>query len=238
MLGERIDALRVPFGGAPARRPSPARLGALGARRRPSVRWPAMLARRRASCSCSRCRCSTSSSASRTTAQLPKSTPGPPGLRRCCARASAPAPTARSWSRSTRRQPGPQRPEEAQQARRPATAASRNSRRSSRRPRSSRPRACRRTRRSSRPSRRSRRRPPTKQQKQASQQETFLKSTGERPAAGEAAEPDRQGERRQGRLAGDARQDGRHGAVFTVIADDRAVRRRDRGPRARTCARR
>ena len=54
---------------------------------------------------------------------------------------------------------------------------------------------------------------------------------GERPSAREAAEPDRQGERCQGRVAGDARQVGRHGSLHRD-RHHRALRGLDGGPRA------
>ena len=85
--------------GPSPRRPA-ARLGALGARGRPP---PVARGDRRdrRSCSRSRCRCSTSRSASPTTASFPKDTADQAVLRHAHRRASAPARTARCSSRSS-----------------------------------------------------------------------------------------------------------------------------------------
>ena len=178
ILGQRIDALRVPFLRPPAHdhRPHGWARWARGVGKRPLCRpwsWAS------ASCSCSRSRCSTCSSVSRTTARCPRR-PRRGSRMTCCGRASGRASTGLPGRRGLRRKPGPQRPEEAQPGHPTTATAGAAGRRADDRAAGGPGSATGRGRRPRR-SRRLQSQPPTKQEKQASQEEAFLKTTASDP---------------------------------------------------------
>ena len=107
--------------------------------------------------------------------------PDPAGLRPAARGLRARHQRAVPDRRGLRRQPGPQRSASSSSRCSSSSSSSRSSRRSSRRPRSSRPRACRPTRRRPQAEQEVSSQPPTKQEKQASQQEAFLKTPASDP---------------------------------------------------------